>query len=598
MIRSRTYLAAVLSVVMVVGGAPAVSADGSARLRVALTHGPSHFLPGMVGAIAEITVSNAGRSTARGLVAVTNALPAGLTATAMAGAGWACAGATCLRSDPLPGRSSYPPIRVVLDVAADVPASVTNTVQLNGVTSATDVIPARDACPYGWSPGAEVSFSGTESGVRNPERADGCTLLDLVWNAEPFADHRTFVSTVRAVTNALVRENLLTRREQRAVDAAAARSPVGTRDDPKVDNSCTNRIALKFDDGDSSFRPALLKLLRDKQVHATFFDNGIRVAANPAVTAFQAREGHLVLNHTYTHVHMDQLSENAMRDEVLRTERALAAAGAPMPFRGIRPPFGDVNDTVLRVLLELGYTYYLNIGDAEDWLPDKPATAIADDILAQLRPGAMLGLHDGPIDTTAGAATVEATGLIIDRARQLGYCFGLVDEFGQVAADRYVPSRRPIPVVTNPVPYHLPLAFGTVDDLPDPWFRIPSPLQISATHTPVTFSRNQSGTLTLTVRNVSRDRTDGSPVTVINALPEGLVARAATGPGWSCTATVSITCTRTDILAPQRSYPPITITVDVAPTAPPTVTNAPTLTAHGDTWTDETTDTIPITGQP
>lgn len=588
----RAMIAAALTVIMVVGGASGVSAE-TAELRVSVSHGPSHFLPGMVAALAEITVSNPRRATSRGMVTVTEVLPAGLTVTAMAGLGWSCSGTTCSRSDALPGRSSYPPIRVVLDVAEDVPASVTNRVRLGGTTT-TDVIPARDACPHGWAPGAPVSFSGTESGVHNPERADGCTLLDLIWNAEPFADHRSFVATVHTVTRALVRERLLGRGEQRAVDTAAARSPVGAPGDPKMDNSCTNRIALKFDDGDSFHRPALLKLLRDKQVHVTFFDNGVRVEANPAVTAFQASEGHLVLNHTFTHVHLDQLSENAIRGEVLRTERALAAAGARLPFKGIRPPFADVNDTVIRVLIEMGYTYFLNVGDAEDWLPDKPATAIANDVIAQLKPGVMIGLHDGPIDTPAGAATVEAVGLIIDRARELGFCFGLVDQTGHIVADRYVPSQRPIPAITNPVPYHLPLAFGTPDRLPDPWVRIPSPLHVAATHFPATVTRGQLATLTVRVSNVSRERGDGSPVTMVSELPAGLTPLAATGRGWTCTVDSPITCTRTDALAPGRSYPPITITVRVAADAPAMLTHAPTLTAHGDTWTHETTDTVPV----
>jgi len=56
-------------------------------------------------------------------------------------------------------------------------------------------------------------------------------------------------------------------------------------------------------------------------------------------------------------------------------------------------------------------------------------------------------MHDGPIDTPAGAATVAAVGQIIDRARELGYCFGMVDHAGQVVADRYVPSGLPIPQV-------------------------------------------------------------------------------------------------------------------------------------------------------
>jgi hypothetical protein len=68
-----------------------------------------------------------------------------------------------------------------------------------------------------------------------------------------------------------------------------------------------------------------------------------------------------------------------------------------------------------------------------------------DDIVAQLTPGVIIGLHDGPIDTPAGAATVQAVGQIIDRARELGYCFGVVDRSGHVVADRYVSSGRPIP---------------------------------------------------------------------------------------------------------------------------------------------------------
>jgi peptidoglycan/xylan/chitin deacetylase (PgdA/CDA1 family) len=53
----------------------------------------------------------------------------------------------------------------------------------------------------------------------------------------------------------------------------------------------------------SSFRPRLLRVLRDKQVHATFFDNGVRVLANPQIARFQVAEGHVELNHTATDLH-------------------------------------------------------------------------------------------------------------------------------------------------------------------------------------------------------------------------------------------------------------------------------------------------------
>jgi hypothetical protein len=204
-------------------------------------------------------------------------------------------------------------------------------------------------------------------------------------------------------------------------------------------------------------------------------------------------------------------------------------------------------------------------------------------------------MHDGPIDTPAGAATVEAVAQIIDRARALGYCFGLVSPSGHVTADRYHSSGLPLPTVINPIPYHLPLAFGEIPDIPTPWTRIPSPLQLTATHTPATFTPGSSGTLRISVTNVSGNPTDGSPVTVISDLPPALTPSAVAGPGWTCTRTGhTATCTRTDPLPPHGSYPPITLRVTIASPAPPTVTHTPTLTAHGDTWTTETTDTIPI----
>jgi hypothetical protein len=208
----------------------------------------------------------------------------------------------------------------------------------------------------------------------------------------------------------------------------------------------------------------------------------------------------------------------------------------------------------------------------------------------------IIGMHDGPIDTPAGAATVQAVAMIIDRARALGYCFGLVSASGHVVADRFVPSAEPIPAIVNPVPYHLPLAFGEVANLPQPWVRIPSPLRLRATHTPATFTRGQPATLTVTVTNGSTSPTDGSPVTVLSDLPAGLTATSAGGPGWTCDLAPPITCARTDILAPQRSYPPITITVAVGPSTPAAITHAPTLSAHGDTWTAEAADPISVAG--
>src|SRR5258705_4217734 len=95
-------------------------------------------------------------------------------------------------------------------------------------------------------------------------------------------------------------------------------------------------------------------------------------------------------------------------------------------------------------------------------------------------------------------------------------------------------------------------------------------LTLTKTHVG-TFTQGQSGaTYTLTVANFGAADTSGA-VTVTDTLPAGLTATAMSGAGWSCTL-ATLTCTRSDVLAPGASYPAITLTVNVAGTTAPSFT--------------------------
>jgi uncharacterized repeat protein (TIGR01451 family) len=111
------------------------------------------------------------------------------------------------------------------------------------------------------------------------------------------------------------------------------------------------------------------------------------------------------------------------------------------------------------------------------------------------------------------------------------------------------------------VPYHLPLAFGVPEQIPQPAVRIPSPLRISASHAPAQFVRGSTATLTLTVANRGPQPGDGSPVMVSSAVPAGLTVTRASGRGWTCTLGGTVTCTRTDVLPVGVAYPAITVAV-------------------------------------
>jgi uncharacterized repeat protein (TIGR01451 family) len=92
------------------------------------------FKQGDVGDAYTITVTNLGFDPSVGAVSVTDALPAGLTATAMSGTGWTVnlATLTATRSDALAGGASYPPLTVTVNVAANAPASVVNRATVSG----------------------------------------------------------------------------------------------------------------------------------------------------------------------------------------------------------------------------------------------------------------------------------------------------------------------------------------------------------------------------------------------------------------------------------------------------------------------------------
>ena len=94
---------------------------------------PGDFTIGQVG-VYTITVSNVGTAATAGIVTVTDALPAGLTATALDGPGWSCTlgTLTCTRADALANGDTYPPITLTVTVAAIPPAINTATVSGGG----------------------------------------------------------------------------------------------------------------------------------------------------------------------------------------------------------------------------------------------------------------------------------------------------------------------------------------------------------------------------------------------------------------------------------------------------------------------------------
>jgi uncharacterized repeat protein (TIGR01451 family) len=112
-------------------------------------------------------------------------------------------------------------------------------------------------------------------------------------------------------------------------------------------------------------------------------------------------------------------------------------------------------------------------------------------------------------------------------------------------------------------------------------------LTITKSHTG-NFTEGQTGAnYSITVTNSGSANSSGT-VTVTDTLPAGLTATAISGTNWTCVLG-TLTCTRSNALAPGLSYPAITVTVNVANNAPASVTNTANVSGGGEFLTSNDT---------
>ena len=118
-------------------------------------------------------------------------------------------------------------------------------------------------------------------------------------------------------------------------------------------------------------------------------------------------------------------------------------------------------------------------------------------------------------------------------------------------------------------------------------------LAVLASHSGNFVQANNADTYTVIVTNVGGIASSGS-IIVTDSLPSGLTIAAITGVGWT-TNLANLTATRSDPLMPGSTYPPITFTVNVSPTAPASVTNVVTVSGGGETNLANNTASDPTT---
>lgn len=196
------------------------------------------------------------------------------------------------------------------------------------------------------------------------------------------------------------------------VDAKALQDPDKITLDPNK-----KYVALTFDDGPSAATTGkVLDILKEKKATATFFLLGQNVAENHDLVQRMVKEGMDVGSHSYSHPILTTLSDEQVKEEVQKTDKAIFEACGQLP-KNFRAPYGAADQRVANIVGKPLINWSV---DSQDWeLKNAPKTV--DRVKNTLYEGSIVLMHD--IHQT----TVDALPQIIDNMRSEGYEFVSVD---------------------------------------------------------------------------------------------------------------------------------------------------------------------------
>ena len=178
------------------------------------------------------------------------------------------------------------------------------------------------------------------------------------------------------------------------------------------------KIAITFDDGPHPhYTEQLLDGLSERGVKATFFVTGEHAVLHPEVIKRMSEEGHLIGNHTYSHMQLGRKNRDAFKEELVKTNQVLREiTGQEILY--VRPPYGSW-DKALEA--ELNMFPVLWTLDPLDWCSDN-VDCITRKVVSKAKENDIILMHD------YYPSTVTAAFRIIDDLQAKGYEFVTVEE--------------------------------------------------------------------------------------------------------------------------------------------------------------------------
>lgn len=177
-------------------------------------------------------------------------------------------------------------------------------------------------------------------------------------------------------------------------------------------------VSLSFDDGPGPHTEAILSVLANYQVKATFFMEGSQVEARGPLAKKVFDAGHEAGIHLYSHPDFYHYKKNdapqVMERELVKTEQLVEKSSGKKP-RLLRMPHGYMKPWSREIAGAHGYTM-VNWTFGCDW-KKMSGEELAAAYIKNIKPGAILLMHDGG---KYRGTTVEALPRVIEEIRKKG----------------------------------------------------------------------------------------------------------------------------------------------------------------------------------
>lgn len=177
-------------------------------------------------------------------------------------------------------------------------------------------------------------------------------------------------------------------------------------------------LALTFDDGPHPlYTKKLLDGLRERDVKCTFFVTGQNAQAYPQIIEQMEKDGHLIGNHTYSHIQLTNCNLDEFRQELIKTNEVITQiTGNEVIF--VRPPYGIWDKSLEKDLNMIPVLWTI---DPVDWCTTD-CSGMLKKMVRQTKENDIVLMHD------CYASSVETALAYIDIEMENGYTFVTVDE--------------------------------------------------------------------------------------------------------------------------------------------------------------------------